>query len=389
MANNIAFIPIRSGSLGISNKNIKDFCGKPLVYWVTKAASDCELIGDVYVAVDCDEYEKIIRDFNLPNVFIFRRDFRTAQSNSTTEQVLLEFTNKLFYVVKDRIVLLQATSPLTTSQDLTNALNEFDSSHCDSMLSVVTFKRFFWRKSGVPYNYVINERPLRQQWEGTLLENGSFYVNSVENIMKDRCRLSGKVYTYVLPEWHQYEIDGTEDWKVMENIFRENILKYQKSDHVEKIKLVYIDVDGTLTDGKVIVDERGNEYLTFSKLDGHGIQLLRKKGIKIIWATSEADVSAIRHRAKKLQINYFIYNEHDKLRALRKLCEQENISFKEIAAIGDDVNDYEVLNSTGLKACPADAHSAIKNISNIIILSKDGGKGAVREFIDDFILKSY
>ena len=281
MANNIAFIPIRSGSLGISNKNIKDFCGKPLVYWVTKAASDCELIGDVYVAVDCDEYEKIIRDFNLPNVFIFRRDFRNAQSNSTTEQVLLEFTNKLFYVVQDRIVLLQATSPLTTSQDLTNALNEFDSSHCDSMLSVVTFKRFFWRKSGVPYNYVINERPLRQQWEGTLLENGSFYVNSVENIMKDRCRLSGKVYTYVLPEWHQYEIDGTEDWKVMENIFRENILKYQKSDHIKKIKLVYIDVDGTLTDGKVIVDERGNEYLTFSKLDGHGIQLLKKKRIKI------------------------------------------------------------------------------------------------------------
>ncbi len=155
-----------------------------------------------------------------------------------------------------------------------------------------------------------------------------------------------------------------------------------------KIKLVYMDIDGTLTDGKVLIDIKGNEYISFSKKDGYGIWLLKEKGIKVVWATSEAEISAMRHRAKKLQINYFIYNEHNKLKALRKLCTQEKITLDNVAGIGDDVNDYEILNTIGMRACPADAHINIKNISNMTILSKNGGKGAVREFIDNFILKS-
>ena len=388
MSHNIAFIPIRSGSVDIPNKNIKDFCGKPLIYWMTKAASDCESICEVHVAVDCDKYEKIINDFNLPNVRVYRRDFENAQSNSTTEDVLLEFVNKSFYLDDDKIVLIQATSPLTSSSDLTDALHELEDTHSDSMLSAVVFKRFFWKESGVPYNYDINNRPLRQQWDGTLLENGSFYVNTVGNIKRDHCRLSGKIHVYALPEFHVYEIDGTEDWEVMENIFRENILKYQKSTHIKKIKLVYMDIDGTLTDGKVLIDIKGNEYINFSKIDGWGIHLLRDKGIKIVWATSECNIDNMRHRAKKLQITYFIYNEHNKLNALKRLCKQEKISLDNVAGIGDDVNDYEVLNAIGLRACPANAHINVRNISNMIILSKNGGEGAVREFIDEFILKT-
>jgi len=389
MDKNIAFIPIRSGSVGIPDKNIKDFCGKPLIYWTAKAANDCPLIDEVFVAVDCDRYEQIINDFNLPKVQVYRRKFENAQSNSTTEDVLLEFVNQSFYFDRDTIVLIQATSPLTTSENLTDALEKFKIGHeiYDSMLSTVVFKRFFWGKAGIPYNYDFRHRPLRQQWEGTLLENGSFYVNYIENIKRDKCRLSKRVYPYALPEWHQYEIDGTEDWEVMENIFKENILKYQKTP-IPVIKLVYMDVDGTLTDGSVTLDIKGNEYLSFSKIDAWGIHLLREKGIQILWATSESSISVIRHRARKLKINYFIYNEHEKLAALRKLCTQEKIALENVAGIGDDVNDYEVLNAVGMKACPANAHTNIRNISNMIILSRNGGKGAVREFIDNFILKS-
>ena len=157
MANNIAFIPIRSGSVGIPNKNIKDFCGKPLIYWTTKAASDCELIDVVFVAVDCDEYEKIIMNFNLPNVYVYRRDFQNAQSNSTTEDVLIEFINKSLYFDQDKIVLMQATNPLIMSYQLNKAILSFQQGNCNSMLSCSEFKRFIWgldkNNNAYSYNY--------------------------------------------------------------------------------------------------------------------------------------------------------------------------------------------------------------------------------------------
>ena len=154
-----------------------------------------------------------------------------------------------------------------------------------------------------------------------------------------------------------------------------------------KIRLVYMDIDGTLTDGRVSIDMKGNEYIHFSKLDGFGIELLKEKGIKIVWATREKEVMAVRTRAKKLQIDYFIFNEKDKLAALQKLCKRLNLSINEVAAIGDDVNDLEVLETVALKACPADAQDRIKSIPNMQILKKTGGNGAVREFIDNFLLK--
>lgn len=386
MSKTYGFIPIRSGSRGIPGKNIKSFCGKPLIYWMAKAANDSPRINKVFVAVDTDEYEEIIEDFHLSKVIVYRRDPENAQSNSQTEDVLLEFLDKQKFKDDDTLILIQATSPLTTEKDLTEALSEYEESECDSMLSTVIFKRFFWSWDGKPYNYDFKSRPLRQQWDGTLLENGSFYINKISNIIKDKCRLSGKVYAYPLPEWHQYEIDGTEDWEVLENIFRENILKYQES-HIKSIKLVYFDVDGCLTDGRVSVDEDGHESVTFSRLDGYGIYLLKERGIKVAFITSEADPKAARLRARKQKIDYFVCDEHNKLAALAQICELEHITLNEVAGMGDDVNDFDSLQACAMKACPVDANDKIKNIPHMIILSKTGGHGAVREFIDEFILK--
>jgi len=157
---------------------------------------------------------------------------------------------------------------------------------------------------------------------------------------------------------------------------------------MQDIKLLWCDVDGTLTDGRVYVDDKGSETLCFSKIDGHGIKNLKEEGIKVAFITAESVPWPAKHRAKKLGVTYFISNAHNKLTDLQKLCEREHISLDEVAGIGDDINDFCSLNACGLKACPQDAQEKIKNIPHMIVLSKKGGYGAVREFIDDYILKN-
>jgi N-acylneuraminate cytidylyltransferase len=95
-----------------------------------------------------------------------------------------------------------------------------ESHNLDSLLSAVRTKRFFWNASGEPLNYDYNNRPRRQDFEGLFMENGAFYINSVENILKFKNRLSGKVGVYEMPEASGFEIDEPEDWIIVESLLQ-------------------------------------------------------------------------------------------------------------------------------------------------------------------------
>ena len=149
------------------------------------------------------------------------------------------------------------------------------------------------------------------------------------------------------------------------------------------IKLFLSDVDGTLTDAGMYYGENGEEFKKFNTHDGKGFELLRKAGIKTGIITSE-NTKIVENRAKKLKVD-FLYQglEHKgKLDIAKEICKELNISLDEVAYIGDDINCKELLSSVGISACPSNALEEIKNIPNIIKLSKAGGEGAVREFCD-------
>jgi N-acylneuraminate cytidylyltransferase len=150
----------------------------------------------------------------------------------------------------------------------------------------------------------------------------------------------------------------------------------------QKIKLFLSDVDGTLTDAGMYYGENGEEFKKFNAHDGKGFELLRNAGIKTGIITSE-NTKIVENRAKKLKVD-FLYQglEHKgKLDIAKEICKELNISLDEVAYIGDDINCKELLSSVGLAACPANALDEIKNIPNIIKLSKCGGEGAIREFV--------
>ena len=154
---------------------------------------------------------------------------------------------------------------------------------------------------------------------------------------------------------------------------------------LENIKLLVLDVDGTMTDGGVYIMEDGSQFKKFNAKDGLGIQRAMKAGIEVGIISHSLITAMVEARANMLGLNYFYVGQDSKLAVLEKWKTKLNLSDNEIAFIGDDLNDLEIMKQVGTSASPADAVSEISKIANIH-LSKKGGEGCVREFIEMYLL---
>src|ERR1700748_1917840 len=158
----------------------------------------------------------------------------------------------------------------------------------------------------------------------------------------------------------------------------------QDKERAAGIKLLLTDVDGVLTDNGVYYGESGEVMKRFSIRDGMGVERLRKLcGIDTGIVTGEMSPSVAR-RAEKLQITHLYLGVKDKLGRLNEIMATHGLSWEEIAFIGDDVNDLEVLQRVGLSACPAEALPQVAAIVNYRCLLA-GGHGAFREFAEKII----
>ena len=152
----------------------------------------------------------------------------------------------------------------------------------------------------------------------------------------------------------------------------------------KKIKIILTDVDGVLTDGGRYYSENGETLKKFHVRDGMGVNLLLRNGIKTIIVTKE-NSKITKKWATEMNVTKVISGSLQKEKELVKICREFNVSESEVAYIGDDVNDLELLKKVGVSATPKDANDMIKNYVDYIC-SKDGGRGAFRE-ISDIILK--
>lgn len=381
----IAFIPVRGGSKSIPLKNIKLFCGRPLVYWVIKALEESKGIDRIIVATDSDVIANTVKGFKLLKTEIYQRLPENAGDTASTESVMLEFIEKNDLSDEDIFMLVQATSPLLVSDDVNSGLKLFEKH--DAVLSCVQSKRFIWSTEGEALNYDYKNRPRRQEFAGFLMENGAFYISSVGAIRQSGNRLSGNIGISVMPEYTDVEIDEEADWIVAESLMHKYILSNRNAKD-KTIKLFVTDVDGVLTDAGMYYSEKGDELKKFNTHDGKAFQLLRENGIKTGIVTSE-DTLIVTNRAKKLQVDYLYQGkEHGgKLNAVQEMCAKEGISLEQVAYIGDDINCFELLSNVGLAACPLNALEKIKNIPNIIQLHKAGGEGVVREFVEFLLVE--
>lgn len=149
-----------------------------------------------------------------------------------------------------------------------------------------------------------------------------------------------------------------------------------------KIKMLVMDVDGTLTDGKIYIGANGELMKAFNVKDGYGIVQAKKRGVLPVIITGRTS-EIVEARAKELNIEELYQGISNKLEKLEEIAQKYQIKMDEIAYIGDDINDLDCMMACGCSACPNDAVEEVKNQVSYIC-EKSGGEGAVREFIHWF-----
>ena len=152
------------------------------------------------------------------------------------------------------------------------------------------------------------------------------------------------------------------------------------------IKLLALDVDGTLTDGGIYVFDAGLQCRKFNAKDGLGVKRAVAQGLEIGIISHSLVDGMIVKRAEMMDVKRVYVGQAPKLEVLATWCDELGIGFDEVAYVGDDINDLPVLEAVGLAACPADAMPRVIDACDVV-LNKRGGEGCVRELLDLFFLR--
>jgi CMP-N,N'-diacetyllegionaminic acid synthase len=219
----LAVIAARGGSKGIPHKNLLDLCGKPLIAWTVEQARAARGVDVVAVSSDSDN---ILAAAEAAGAVGVRRPEDISGDLASSESAWLHALNATDERMGrfERIVALQATSPIRESSDIEDALATFDRDHLDSLLSVCEVEDYFnWRigqEGPEPINYDYRNRRMRQQIEKRYLENGSFYVLVPSLLREQSNRLGGKIGFHVMERHKMFQIDRPEDVKLCAAIMR-------------------------------------------------------------------------------------------------------------------------------------------------------------------------
>jgi len=148
----------------------------------------------------------------------------------------------------------------------------------------------------------------------------------------------------------------------------------------QRIKLLLLDVDGVLSDGRIVVDNEGEEMKYFDARDGHGIRLLARAGIEVGLLTGRYS-RVVSHRARDLGIRMVYQKVFNKVDVYQKIKRRKHLTDLEVAYVGDDIVDLPVLRRVGLSIAVRDAWEGLKNKVDYVTEQK-GGRGAVREVVE-------
>ena len=379
----IAFVPIKFESQRLENKNFLSLGDHPLCYHIFETLLKIEAIDKVYVY--CSKAE--IMNFVPDGVELMLRPEKLDQSQTLGIEIYQEFAKA---IQADIYVLAHATSPLLTVSSLSSGLNSVLHSNYDSSFSVVESKTYAWYK-GVPLNYQLNQVVRTQDLDPILLETSGFYIYKKEVLEKGN-RIGEKSFPITLSKIEAIDIDQYEDYVLAQAILSSKTQKKIDPPRTltmtewfrmtNNIKLIVFDYDGCMSDGSIYLDHKGNVIKNYYTLDGESIVRTIKKNYKI-GIMSGNDLRFFKKKAKKWGLAFLKGNISDKLLNLKYISYNYNIPLKEIAFFGDGLNDMKVLQEVGFSGCPSNAHPNVKKIVKFVS-TKEGGKGAIREFLNLF-----
>ncbi|XP_027894056.1 N-acylneuraminate cytidylyltransferase A isoform X2 [Xiphophorus couchianus] len=412
-----ALILARGGSKGIPLKNIKPLAGIPLIGWVLRAAIDSDVFDSVWVSTDHDEIKEVAKSWKVE---VHPRSEKVSSDDSTSLETIQEFLEKHPEVTV--VCNIQATSPCLHPFHIKNALKKITEDRYDSVFSVVRRYQFRWKevKKGSctePENLNPAKRPRRQDWNGELVENGSFYFATRDLIMKEGRLQGGRVAYFEMEPEHSVDIDVDIDWPVAE----QRVLRYGYFGG--GVSLMFCEVSGCLTAGRghlsgspdrpgvsfpggpcdtdsgmssgYVSDSevssaksRDTELLNVSihSRDIEGLRKLQKDDVEVVLLISEEDVLRQMHYKLMTGCEAMVVGE-DPLKDVQSMVEKKKLDWNDVAYMGCDAASESCLRLAGLSAAPAYAQpEAIR--AGKFTCKHGGGAGAVRDFAEHVLLQN-
>ncbi|XP_078584126.1 N-acylneuraminate cytidylyltransferase-like isoform X1 [Branchiostoma floridae x Branchiostoma japonicum] len=370
----------RGGSKGIPMKNNKKLGGLELIGWVIRAAIDSDIMDSVWVSTDHDDIAATARKCGAQ---VHRRSAEVSQDTCNSWVTIDEFAK--YHPEVDIIVDIQATSPCLHPFHLHDGMRLTLKDGYDSVFTVVRRHGFRWTdpKWGIqpfPLNFDPAKRPRRQEWNGEIVENGAFYMMT-RDVEQQGLMQGGKMAYLVMEPEYGVDIDTDLDWEIAE----QRLFRFGYHGRTPKtVKLVVVNIDGTLLDGQVQVSPTGEELRSFKTTDIVGVQQLRENGIEFR-VVAEGDNEVQRALAGKLSAK-LEENCTDKLTVIDAWRQELGLEWKDIGYMGYDISDMSCIKKAGMSACPSDAYAAIQKHSHFISTYR-GGQGALREFCEQVLEK--
>lgn len=389
----VAVIPARGGSKSIPRKNVRAFAGRPLIEWSIAAALAAESVDRVIVSTDDPAIRELAVACGAEAPFL--RPAPLARDDTTDFPVIAHAIDWLS--ANDRydtstVVQLRPTSPVRPHGLIDEAVSRLESEPGADSLRAVTpagqnpYK--MWRKNGAvlsPLLTLEGPEPFnmpRQRLPETFWQTGHIDVIRRETIRHGT--LTGRrIAPQIVEPQFAVDLDTEFQWEQAEWLaarYRADIVwPGINKRELRRFRLLALDFDGVLTDNSVSVRGDGDETVVCNRSDGLGLAALRAIGVSAVVLSTETH-PVVGARCNKLQLPYK-QGLANKGAVLREYAAECDVSLDDVIYVGNDVNDRECLCIAGLAVVPADAHEAVRSEADWI-LSRAGGKGAVRELCD-------
>lgn len=400
----LALIPARGGSKGIPGKNIKRFAGYPLISYSIQAGLESERVGRVVVSTDDEDIAAISRDWGAETPFLRPKVF--ARDRTLDFPVLkhaLDWLGEKEDYHPKVVVWLRPTSPIRPPDCVDDAVKLLlDHPEADCIRGVVEagqnpFKMWTLDDESGALQPLVGvegiEEPYnapRQSLPTVYWQTGHIDALWSKNVYDKGSMTGDMLYPLFIDRRYTVDIDLPSDWKKAEDRFLSLPLAKvdparQRRQFPEEIWLLVLDFDGVLTDDRVWVNEYGQEMVAASRSDGMGLEKLKSElGIEVMVLSRESN-PVVTARCKKLGIPVWqsVLKKRD---AIREVLAEKNISPDEVVFMGNDINDLEVFPEVGFAVAPVNANAEVLRQADLI-LSQEGGRGAVRELCDMIITR--
>ena len=395
----LAVIPARGGSKGIPRKNIKDFAGFPLIAYSIAAAKQSNLVTRVIVSTDDEEIAEIARQWGTETPFLRPEEF--ARDNTLDLPVMqhcLAWLRENEDYQPDMVVWLRPTSPIRPKHCVDDAIRTLlDHPEADSIRGVIPagqnpFKMWTVDADSGALNPLLQVEGVKEPYNAprqilpdAFWQTGHIDAIWTKTILEKQSMTGDVIFPLMIDTRYTVDIDIASDWDNAEQLLSDDSLEMvspgpKRRKMPEKISLIVLDFDGVLTDDRVWVNAKGEEMVAASRSDGLGLERLRKEtDIEVMVLSRETNL-VVKARCEKLKLPV-LQAVQDKREAIRRVLAEKQVPAEEVIFVGNDITDLVVFPEVGFAVAPADAHQDVIRTADLV-LSRKGGKGAVRELCD-------